>query len=352
MIRKQKSGHAKAVIRQRRDAVERSQTGDMNKYLVPRIIQHTETVSDEDETNDIDNDEEYENLVNNMLEEDALLNGRVNDENVQEELSDQELNTGEDDLEENIQDDLEEVQNRDFGPVNIHDPGNWKEINHYLRNLLVEHGHVRRNNTDFVFPKGAGAKVRRFEHHHYIRQMSNGETEDRRWLVYSNVLDRVFCFCFKLFKQGGRNYQLDTNGSRDWHNMGAKLSRHELSTRHYTAMHKWKELEIRLHKNETIDKEIHERIKREKEYWKQVLIRIVVVIRTLAKNNLAFRGANDKVGVANNGNFLSFIEMITKFDLVMQEHLRRIKDHEVYHHYLGPSIQNELIALLARHVKD
>ncbi|XP_026416473.1 zinc finger MYM-type protein 1-like [Papaver somniferum] len=134
--------------------------------------------------------------------------------------------------------------------------------------------------------------------------------------------------------------------------MGAKLSRHELSTRHYTSMHKWKELEIRLHKNETIDKEIHEQIKREKEYWKQVLIRIFVVIRTLAKNNLAFRGTNDKVGVANNGNFLSFIEMIAEFDLVMQEHLRRIKNHEVYHHYLGPSIQNELIALLARHVKD
>ncbi|XP_026400238.1 zinc finger MYM-type protein 1-like [Papaver somniferum] len=134
--------------------------------------------------------------------------------------------------------------------------------------------------------------------------------------------------------------------------MGAKLSRHELSTRHYTSMHKWKELEIRLHKNETIDKEIHEQIKREKEYWKQVLIRIVAVIRTLAKNNLAFRGTNDKVGVANNGNFLSFIEMIAEFDLVMQEHLRRIKNHEVYHHYLGPSIQNELIALLARHVKD
>jgi hypothetical protein len=43
--------------------------------------------------------------------------------------------------------------------------------------------------------------------------------------------------------------------------------------------------------------------------------------------------------------------MIVEFDPVMQEHIRRIHSNEIYHHYLGPSIQNELIAIRTDAVK-
>ena len=50
------------------------------------------------------------------------------------------------------------------------------------------------------------------------------------------------------------------------------------------------DLEMRLLKNKIIDKNVQEQINREKDSWKIVLFRIIVVVKNLGKNNLAFRG--------------------------------------------------------------
>jgi hypothetical protein len=116
-------------------------------------------------------------------------------------------------------------------------------------------------------------------------------------------------------------------------------------------MNDWIDLEMRLSKNKTTDKNVQEQINKEKDHWKKVLLRIIVVVKNLGKNNLAFRGQNEKIYQENNENFLSLIEMIAEFDLVMQEHIRCIKYEKIHNHYLGHNIQNELVHLLATKVK-
>ena len=57
-----------------------------------------------------------------------------------------------------------------------------------------------------TFPKDS--ENRHFSSAYYIRHLANGEKSDRKWLIYSISLDKVFCFCCKLFKQERNNIQL------------------------------------------------------------------------------------------------------------------------------------------------
>lgn len=63
---------------------------------------------------------------------------------------------------------------------------------------------------------------------------------------------------------------------------------------------------------------MQEQINKDREHWRQVLLRIFDVVKTLAKINLAFHEDNEKIYHENNGNLLSLIEIIDEFDPVMQ----------------------------------
>ena len=111
------------------------------------------------------------------------------------------------------------------------------------------------------FPKDS--ENRHFSSIYYTCYLSNGEKSDRKWLIYSVSLDKVFYFCFKLFKQEQNNIQLANERTTDWKNLSSKLKSHETSSGHMDNMRKQIELERRLEKNLTIDKTLQDQISKD-----------------------------------------------------------------------------------------
>ncbi|XP_019163460.1 PREDICTED: zinc finger MYM-type protein 1-like [Ipomoea nil] len=334
-IRKYESGYEKRKKQKKNEELQQLQRGALDKFIIktPQIFSENPNVGvDVDNENNVDNHDTNVENGNNV---------HINIENI-DQVENEKMNNSpnnDDDA-----DALYETNNCD-----IFDPRNWDGLDSKMIDLLVING-PKRDNSIVKGPKDKFS--RQFNANLYTRVLSNGEKCDREWLVYSKELDRVFCFCCKIFKNGIGRGQLTNEGFNDWAHIGERLREHETCMEHIKNMTTWYDLRQRFKKNQTIDKVAQGLIKKEKDHWKRVLLRIISFVKFLGKRNLAFRGTNEKLYQNGNGNFLGLVEMVAEFDPIIQEHVRRIKNEEIYFHYLGHSIQNELISLLASSMKS
>jgi hypothetical protein len=321
--RKHASGGEKRRKRKRIEELNASQRGDIHKFFQTRVPSR--------------NPEELAIVVWKPLD------GGISQENI-----DTNNNVSDHENPEVVQAESAHVDEGPFFSIDIYDPRNWGRLDNKARDILVEKGPIREQNLEFPLDENS----RHFSYAHYSKVLKNGEVHDRKWLVYSKHIDKVFCFCCKIFKSNNMKSSLASDGLRDWRHLSVRLKEHEGTVEHKISMNTWNELRIRLRKQETIDKELQVQFKKEKEHMKQVLFRLVAIVKFLSKRSLAFRGSSEKIYSESNGNFLACVEMIAEFDPVLQEHLRRIPNKEIHYHYLSHKIQNELISLLASSITN
>nr|XP_025036239.1 zinc finger MYM-type protein 5-like [Pelodiscus sinensis] len=222
------------------------------------------------------------------------------------------------------------------------DPATWPEyITRHIREYLVKQGTPKIIVEDF--PKNKTGK--HFSKFHCKRKLSNGEIVSRPWVIDSVSANKIFCYYCKIFCSNVAS-ALASNGFNDWSNIHTRLAEHENSKGHLQAMLSCCDLQQRLSVEKNIDSIQQKLIDQEAKCWHQVFERLVAVIQLLAERNLSFRGFDKRLGTSHKGNFLGVIELLGKFDPVMQEHLRRLQKSEIQDHYLGKNIQNELISIV------
>lgn len=213
----------------------------------------------------------------------------------------------------------------------------WKSFGgskNYLQEYWIRKGPSRCQNFDCDFsnsvrkyealPLQDGKKItetRKCRSSMFFKELQNGDRVKREWLLYSPSTGRGFCFVCKLFGSVSMSSNtFCTDGFNDWKHAVQCLSYHENSREHRKCLLVYLQ---RSKEAGRIDTELHIQINKERDYWRQVLKRIVSVIKFLSERGLPLRGDVEKFGCSNNGNYLGFLELISEYDPFLKEHIQK-----------------------------
>lgn len=151
----------------------------------------------------------------------------------------------------------------------------------------------------------------------FYTTLPNGKSVRRSWIYYSDATKKVYCIPCKLFCTKNSEYK---EGFNDWKHCDY-LHKHEKTLDH---VHSINTFITRAQISGRVDTELEELELTEKQYYKEVLKRVIIsVIKYIATRNLAFRGSKEVFGSSKNGNFLGLLELIAEFDPFLKQHIEK-----------------------------
>ncbi|XP_063780940.1 zinc finger MYM-type protein 1-like [Pseudophryne corroboree] len=182
----------------------------------------------------------------------------------------------------------------------------------------------------------------------FWRKMINGERVYRDWLIYSKSKGTVFCVPCKLYSS--TSHALATVGFNDWRNAVSKFKDHETSSDHYCCVIKFAQRAIQSCR---IDHAHALQMDNEQKYWREVLKRVVAVIKFLGERGLPFHGNDELFGSTQNGCFLGCLELIAQFDPFLENY---IEQHggagSGDSNYMSSTTVEEFISLMGAKILD
>lgn len=180
----------------------------------------------------------------------------------------------------------------------------------------------------------------------FKRCLPNGEKVDRTWLIYSPLQGKVYCFACRLFSTSDSPFS--KSGFNDWKHVHELLREHENSLDHRKSMLVYLERQKNIN---CVDSELIKQFQNERTYWRYVLEFSINVIIFLTSRGLPLRGSSEKFGENSNGNYLGLLELISKHNPFLKEHIQKYGNAgSGVPSYLSTSIAGELVEILARKV--
>ncbi|KAL4143340.1 hypothetical protein QTP88_005681 [Uroleucon formosanum] len=141
---------------------------------------------------------------------------------------------------------------------------------------------------------------------------------------------------------------LATTGFNNWKNACSRLEQHENSINHKNCPIQIQDIN---QTKERVDSRLMNQIDGGKNYWKNILLRIVAVVRSFALRGLPFRGDNELIGSSKNGNFLMSLELISEFDPFLAQHINKFGNAgRGSTPYLSSTVFEEVISIMAEKV--